>query len=439
MLVRTQVANDRITSAALVIIGLSMTLEVNLIGRLNGADVILLALLPFLLMKRGAMLLEQWPRRILIAAGAWFIAQMLTDLIRQTAFEDLVRGWAKILVFAANLMSLTMLTRYRFRLVSIFLLAVFAASSAKVYIGVGDFALLAGDFGSQWKYSYGIFCTAVALLLAGWVSSSTSKRIRLNWPAYLLSVYSLYVNARTLFAVSAISALLNNILRPGRIMSRQRQLVFGLAGIGAAALLVDIYSYTASSGILGLAALEKYEAQSQGSAGLLSGRAEMFGSSQAIVDSPLIGHGSWARDSRYVDIMFQRLIEMGVPVDDQQYYGADLIPSHSHIMGAWVEAGIVGAVFWGICLWIAVASLMACIRAPDHFVGFSSFMLLKFLWTIPFSPFGNDLRVIDAAWLCLAIGALTARERETNGVPVKGMTWPPAMGFARAQTKDLQQ
>lgn len=404
---------DQVPLAALFVIGWLLVGEVNLAGRLNGADVGLIAMAPFLLIRRGGMLLEPWPKRILIAAGAWFLAQVLTDLIRQTPMEDLIRGWAKILVFAINFISLCLLTRFKLKLIVAFVIVLAMAVCVKVYLGIGDLNLLSGDFASQWKYGYGLLCSMLCFLGAAWLSDKTRGAVNGKWLPFASAAYALYLNARNLFGLTGVASVIALVARPGQQISRRKQIVYAVAGLVAAVLLINIYSYSASSGLLGTEAFDKYEMQSQGSAGLLAGRAELFGSSQAIMDSPIIGHGSWARDSRYVDIMFQRLIEMGVAVTDTQYYGNDLIPSHSHLLGAWVEAGIVGAIFWGTAMWLMITALLAVIRAPDIYVGLNSFILTNAVWNYLFSPFANDLRVIDAAWLVLAITVL----RDRNGMP----------------------
>jgi hypothetical protein len=60
-----------------------------------------------------------------------------------------------------------------------------------------------------------------------------------------------------------------------------------------------LYEYGASEGWLGDEAREKYLIQSSGDMGiLLGGRTQILASAQAIIDSPVIGHGSRAKDSK---------------------------------------------------------------------------------------------------------------------------------------------
>lgn len=131
----------------------------------------------------------------------------------------------------------------------------------------------------------------------------------------------------------------------------------------------------------------KYRAQAAGDLGTLLGRRkEILASSQAIIDSPIIGHGSPAKDASYIDLATHAYEQLGY--ESSGVSEIELIPTHSYLFGAWVGAGIIGAVFW---IWIAYQALKlllsAELRRSSH-VGWIVFVILFLLWGVMFSTFG---------------------------------------------------
>src|SRR5207249_4985632 len=113
----------------------------------------------------------------------------------------------------------------------------------------------------------------------------------------------------------------------------------------------------------GAPAAQKYREESAGRFGvLLGGRPELFASSIAIADSPLIGHGSWPKDPKYTNDLLSVLSRNGYQPGGGLLYSIQhsdyLIPTHSFLFGAWVEAGLLGAVFWLVVLALAISTLI---------------------------------------------------------------------------------
>ncbi len=221
------------------------------------------------------------------------------------------------------------------------------------------------------------------------------------------------LSARNLFGLSALAALLQALATTRRrALSPLNLAALGIVGLVAAQGLVSAYGYAASSGLMGLDAKDKYELQSSGSLGiLLGGRAESLVSTQAIIDSPIIGHGSWARDIHYVELWVTRLEQAGYEIQGDPFE-SNLIPTHSHLFGAWVEAGVLGGIFWLWALWTTVRGLYAAIVRPTPFSGFIVFICLSLIWDILFSPFGLDRRVTTAAWLVLVMVTIESSSGE---------------------------
>jgi O-antigen ligase len=167
------------------------------------------------------------------------------------------------------------------------------------------------------------------------------------------------------------------------------------------------YQYTASAGILGENAKDHLAKQSSGEYGLLlGGRRELLGSLPAIYDSPILGHGSWAKDPSYVIIEFEALAALGyenATDGEDQLYDEGYIPTHSFILGAWVEAGIVGALFWG---WVFVLTARSLTHLfPSHLVllPIGAFCAFSLLWDILFSFYGGQMCFIETFYIVMVM------------------------------------
>jgi hypothetical protein len=183
------------------------------------------------------------------------------------------------------------------------------------------------------------------------------------------------------------------------ILAAAASLVLGCAGI------IPIYEYATSSGILGADAKDELEMQSSGQFGLLlGGRSAIFGSFPAIYDSPFIGHGSWARDPTYVLMQLALMAQVGyenADTADEDAKNDYLIPAHSYIFGAWVEAGIIGALFWGWVLLFTLRTLWLFYPARIVITPLASFGAFTLAWDLVFSPYGAEARLVTPYYVVM--------------------------------------
>jgi hypothetical protein len=94
----------------------------------------------------------------------------------------------------------------------------------------------------------------------------------------------------------------------------------------------------------------------------------------------------------YTAILFESMADLGYENTNVAFENEDyLIPSHSYLFGAWVESGIVGAVFWAWVLWLAAKSLMRA-TGREPLILFLAFIGMLLIWNILFSPYGTDAR-----------------------------------------------
>jgi hypothetical protein len=242
--------------------------------------------------------------------------------------------------------------------------------------------------------------------------------VAINWIVYARAMGGIFTVVLTLLL---IRYKFRNSRGGGYSVRNRLRLSIPIIVAGLGAILIPVYSILAGQGLFG--SLEEERSVVQSSAGkqilgegllgqyfglLLGGRNEIVVSSQAIVDSPLIGHGSWARNIEYLDLYASL---SGISVDTYRQQAAGLfdtavIPTHSHFFGAWVDGGLGGAICWAIIAWIFFDALIATLFIQSRLVPLLMLIFVLQLWDIIFSPFGAERRFTEAFFLVCACFSL---------------------------------
>jgi O-antigen ligase len=319
-------------------------------------------------------------------------------------------------------------------------------------VGIGLKALLVyADPALQWKFGLGAAAffgaVAVVLLLDGHGSPRTVPhppsvvRARavalLALVGVLATVASLWFNARSAAAAFALSAMLMLLCLSETSRARASRMIRRRWGVSLLIALVLLYGLARAYVSATEAGWLGQEAQSRLALQLLEtrdpvfgliagGRGEFFASLQAILDAPIIGHGSWARSAEYYGVYVDTLRRMGAAemATIMEHVGrrdGHILPTHSHVLGAWVEAGIAGAAFWVAVAWMLAVACARALRAPTAIGLVLLCALPGQIWALAFSPLGADGRLF---WALLLVGACRIMD---------GNERPPLVGpFARA-------
>ena len=177
-------------------------------------------------------------------------------------------------------------------------------------------------------------------------------------------------------------------------------MIFMIAGVVVLFTYKTVYSYMASNGYLGEKAMSKYEHQTERGKGvismLVSGRTEFFIALSAIVDHPIIGFGPRGADTQGYAERF--LLKYGTEQDVLGYYVASRrnaalglvrsIPTHSHIMAAWLWCGLPGLIFFIWALYIIFRHLKHYASAVPQWYGYFALTIPSMIWSFFFNPFG---------------------------------------------------
>lgn len=381
------------------------------VGQLFVHELVLLLLFIPLLLKRGNYFAKSSGLVVLVAIALWLAAQVFTDFVRETPAEDYLRGWAKISFFTIGFVSLTCLLISDER-------TLLWITASVIPLFYRPFLLFSHDLDPLvlWKFGVGPALLLICCLPFLWkLYKNPAENSNFGAVAnlhFVFGVLSFFLNARSFAALSIVTGVLILVYakRRGSVVSAGELAFASIILLVMVNLLAAAYSYGASSGLFGTDAQEKYESQVMYGGGvvnmLLGGRSEGLVSTQAIADSPIIGHGSWAKNFKY-SMMLADLrrnfseVNEGAVTDDTM---DGLIPSHSYLLGAWVEAGIVGGAFWlFVMLWMLLRVLPAAWLCGDVVGLFVVMSLPLFFWNVLFSPFGANVRVEVAGFLAICI------------------------------------
>lgn len=393
--------------------------QVKIIGVVPGGEFLTLALVIPCLLGGWRRIWRGYNKPIFIMMGIWLGAQIISDFYNRSPFENAAKGEALITFFAINLMVLSC-----FMFGSQRRILCFAIGSL---VGKGVQTLLIGQANAIWKFDYAPIVIPGVLLISCYFFSKQRYGISafLTFALFVVNMSQDFRSQALITMIAGVIAIPLSLLTqkrssvPFRSDARKHvsmapttalnsQTVFTIILVGITAFGVSkAYSYLASSGELGEDAQQKYETQSRGKLGLLvGGRPETFVAWIAVKDSPILGHGSWAEDPKYLEMLYDLQAETGYSEEVDRYAveSADtyLIPSHSHLMGAWVFSGILGAAFWVYIYYLVLITILWLLNHHPTMAPYYTYLMVNELWDILFSPFGQNRR-LETAFLLVII------------------------------------
>lgn len=389
---------------------------ISIVGELKLGEPILILYFLFSLRKIAALFRIPVAQRIFILALLWLFSQVASDIYRGTPFADYSRGWAKIIMLLISYCACFTLVGINFNRAVAF--AVGAALQTILNYLVFHPELQA------YKFVFGNAISIGAFVLAAVIGGE--RRLWVIAIPIAAGALAFFEDARSLAGITVAAALYYLMLSLGLIHregTHARQIFFWVVWASTAYSIIILYNSLGSEGMLSSSALDKYNAQTQktGQFTLASGRGELYYSIPRILSSPIIGWGSWAKDINYVA---QRAEELGANPAEAVASTGGLIPSHSHLLGAWLEAGLMGGLFWIYVLYLlAHAFASGWLSMAGRWSGVCSFIMVLFTWDILFSPFGGERRVNNGFYLWMVtLFVITAKSarfvRKNNYYPL---------------------
>ncbi len=372
--------------AAAFLVGLFSPFTVSLVGEMPVGELVLLAVLGWMaavlvLDHRlpGRLLAHPLLRWMLVCQGIALVGYVTSDMVWHSRTVDELRGWARMVFLAIDLLTLA----YLFTV---------GGGGALLWLLWGEAVggmiyplLFRPLFGDYWKFGFGLpVSLAVLLLLPGmgfWLSLGATLG---------LSVLHFALNFRSL---GGLFFVLSGLLVLQRMPLRWRAVCIPLAAVLAAGSLAWIAQRSATAN-------RSHDLRSD-----ISRKAMLKAAWHGVEDHPFIGNGSWLGRSgvindylaiRYATAQDEHLGGIGqeyAPLDEAQSYTI-----HSQILVALAEGGVLGGAFFLLYGALIVASLgyHVVLRPWSPYSVVYLFLLLLALFNLLMSPFSGVHRVYIA-------------------------------------------
>lgn len=357
--------------------------NVALVGQLKLNEIMVLLSAPFVFDRRDFKAYPMF-RKIIVALAALFICQAVTDLlVVNSPSENFLRGWAAIVM--SILSFLFLFKTFKDDKIIFFFLCMTLLKNIIWTDENADTDMSYFKFKMVPILSYGVYILSFLLYRSG----------RWKTVLALLLSYSLLCfarDARSTGMVFFLGAIIIYCFNSGMYLTRDRLLVFGIAG-----LLLFQFAYVGYvnavlnhelGGEHASEQIERLDNPYNPLELLMTGRGETFAALAAISDAPLFGHGSWAKDDnlKYYRIL---LLYQNEEMNEQLVASTDhLIPSHSILLGAWVNCGLGGfiAVLLVFVFLLRMGFYLIANAANTALYPVLVLMTIGVIWTFLFSP-----------------------------------------------------
>ena len=380
----------------LFVCGLVSATQIQLIGYLSIVEIIFAPLALYYLVTRWHSLRRShlWP--FLLLTIGWFASAVLTDIVRGTELALALKGSATPLLWASALISMYFLLREKLELMGWFLLGAAISGVISLYIFTpGSLVGREQMAGGEIEYDYRI--------LIGVTTTFIWAAVFFLYPRYRTLVLGIMVafalvsfleGSRSAGAITVLAVILLVLRRalftasPQLKSKQHRWRAFKFAAIGLIAVLTiaEGYRYAVLEEWFGEGEKLRYLVQSQSNVGILAARSEFASAMFAIADSPVLGHGSWAKDA--MGYRFSGSQMLGMDVSRLRDTSELLIPGHSHLWGPWISHGFLGFLFWFYLLVFIVRCMLYDLPYATRHLPFLLLFGLGSLWSIIFSPVG---------------------------------------------------
>jgi hypothetical protein len=404
------------------LIGITTWFSVHLIGELPIGEILMVCALPVALLFSGRKALRPELKTVYALLLLWLLGQVIADIYNHTAMADRMRGSAAIVFFAIDLLGMSMLVGHSDRRKLIYLVGLMIGTLAQTRFMPSPDAL---DY--LWKFGYATGAMLLALLVSSYFFAR--RRFMLSaLPVLFICGVNLLMNFRSpvldlMVTLVLLYPVIPERLGSVRLLPRQgsgaRLLVLAtfvmVAGLAAQSLI----QFVTHSGYISEENQQKNVGQSGASNLLLGGRPEFIVGLRAALDAPIIGHGSWPQERKYVEMFADLLAEQGRAGGSTNLIltgESGLIPTHSHIVGSWVFAGISGLVFWIYIMWVLLRSIVQISVLRPPLAPIYTWMMITMFWDLWFSPFAS-FRRLEEAFLLIVIADLP---RIKSRVAVRG-------------------
>lgn len=356
------------------------------IGRLMLAEIIALVSLPFLNIKNLTKKYEGL-KVVLSSLVILLAALIVSDQINKSIPANYLRGWALIISAMVSTIFFVYYLSRDIKLITYYLFSIFIIKSI---FGNGqeelDIYLLGTNY---FKVRYVIFINPFIMIL----SYNFYRKNKFQIANLLILTYGLIcmaLDARSNGLIFIVSAILLYLKTRKTKLSKTRLIIYSFIIIiilyGSYIIYVDNVLNNNFGGMNAKTQLKMASDPYDPFELLYYGRADFILLIQAVIDKPIVGHGSWGED---IGGKYNRILS--AITGSQQLVGPQYISAHSIFLGTWAYAGIVGFIatifmFYKLfSYYIKIYKLKLII----NILPILTILFVDMLWAFFFSPIGT--------------------------------------------------
>ena len=408
------------------LLGLGSQLQV--VASLSITEIIVLFIAPCVFVREVPLLKRNGVLTFFLLALAVFAGCVVASVANATPFEFVIRGCAVTMLILCSIVVAHVMIRLDPNGFKWYLLGAAASSIICTFVfqKAVETAAIGGDASVEDIMSGPVYWIGRLWVVAQW----PTKALYLHTPMMFdvivgigLALFSILTTASgrsgalILFAYVVMLILGGKSMRSMRRVSRHFGMVV-ILGVCGIFLAHFAYRISATSGVLGEEARNKYERQTQGDKSIgrlvLGGRAAAFVGLLACRDKPIIGWGPWAMDENGYTHEF--MLKYGTDADVRDLYRSEriavesglrrMIPCHAYITEFWCWYGIAGLIFWLYVLFVLFRYLRQDCWAVPQWYAWIACSIPSVCWGIFFSPFADRFGIPLFVVACLMARAV---------------------------------
>lgn len=370
---------------AVFVCGVGSARAVNLIGEFYIGELLVIQLALFMMLfGRDRSLLDVSTFGVFVQTAVLMLAgYILSDLYRNTEPGQFLRGWARVILLALDFIALAIIVARDRRNLWWFVLGMAVGAIGQLLVRGVPVMSAAG-----WKFGY---ATPIAYLLA---CGAYFLPIKFMCLAFIgVGLWNIFMDFRIMGAICILIAAVLWVRANNPDGLNGMQLLKVVLACGIAAAIVGTALYVTE---------EDYKRRRETSN--VGREAGLRVALQGVVESPIIGYGSWPTDPRLVSL-FQEEIADQKDVFGDRMAGVSVFTAHSQALQAWIEGGIFAALFffyYGMKL-IATGFRVALQRRPDGYLPIFLVFLVYDTWHLIMSPFSGPTRLPIAVGIAIVV------------------------------------
>jgi hypothetical protein len=369
------------------LVGFLSAFTISLGGQMPVSELILMVIFPWVLMR--AYYRREWPSRLLqlgwfhlllLLWGFTAAGYVVSDLYRETPFDNLIRGWARVGFLLIDLVSIAYLVDSSWSRLRLLVLALYAGRVLE--------AIIYGPlYGQWWKFGVGY-----ALTLFGLFAMAGRSLMLQAFAAGGLGILNLLLGARSLGATCFLIAWVfflyyaRGVWRPILVMAAIASMV------GVLYLGLGDNEMTAGSNVERRSMVE------------IAG--ELF------IDSPVVGQGSWFTATSMLGRLEARRTALDSRFGRYTEEEARKISIHSQLLTALAEAGIFGGAFFLGLGMLVLKTTRTLIRHAMPYRAFILYLVVAGGWNLLMTPFSGVVRVEIAILVGACLLVILQRQGE---------------------------